>query len=268
MKTDTRMATPERRSGRSPARRHWAVAGALLWGVLSGCGASAPERVHADSTAEARRERERFAQERLEMVRYIAAEGVTDSATLAAMRAVPRDEFVLREFRNQAYADRALPIEAGATISQPHIVAIMTQEIRPRPGMKVLEVGTGSGYQAALLAHIGCDVYTIELVEELAVNARDRLARLGYGGVHVRHGDGYLGWPEAAPFDGILVTAAPDTIPAPLVEQLAPGGRLVIPVGKENHVQWLTLLERNLDGELRKKALLPVRFIPMREGLR
>jgi protein-L-isoaspartate(D-aspartate) O-methyltransferase len=266
--TDMRLAMRGRRSGRSHASRRWLVAATLLGGVLSGCGAATSERAPADSTADARRQRERFEQERWEMVRYIAAEGVTDSATLAAMRAVPRDEFVPREFRKEAYADRALPIEAGATISQPHIVAVMTQEIRPRPGMKVLEVGTGSGYQAALLAHIGCTVYTIELVEELAENARARLVRLGYGDVQVRHGDGYLGWPEAAPFDGILVTAAPDTIPRPLVEQLAPGGRLVIPVGRENQVQWLTLIERDRDGELRKKALLPVRFIPMREGPR
>jgi protein-L-isoaspartate(D-aspartate) O-methyltransferase len=248
------------------ASRKWLAAGALLCGILCGCGAATPERVPADSTAEAQRERERFEQERLEMVRYIAAEGVTDSATLAAMRAVPRDEFVPLAYRKQAYADRALPIEAGATISQPHIVAIMTQAIGPRPGMKVLEVGTGSGYQAALLAHTGCTVYTIELVEELARSARERLTRLGYGDVQVRHGDGYLGWPEAAPFDAIIVTAAPDTVPQPLLDQLAPGGRLVVPVGSENRVQWLTLIERSPLGELRRKVLLPVRFIPMRRG--
>jgi protein-L-isoaspartate(D-aspartate) O-methyltransferase len=202
------------------------------------------------------------------MVRLIMAEGVTDSATLEAMRVVPRDQFVPLAHRELAYADRALPLEEGATISQPHIVAIMTQAIRPRPNLRVLEVGTGSGYQAALLSHIGCRVHSIEIVRSLADSARARLATLGYRDVEIRHGDGYRGWPEAAPFDAILVTAATEKVPQPLLDQLAPGGRLVAPVGKTDRVQWLTLLEKDEAGALGRKVLLPVRFIPMHHDVR
>ncbi len=216
----------------------------------------------SDSHSASNRER------RLEMVRAIAAEGVRDSATLAALRVVPRHEFISRAHRALAYDDRALPIEEGQTISQPYIVAVMTEAIRPRPGLNVLEVGTGSGYQAAVLAQIGCRVHTIELIGALADSARSRLRRLGYGAVQVRHGDGYLGWPDAAPFDAILVTAAPDSMPAALVAQLAPGGRLVVPVGGEREVQELTLLEKDAEGRVRRTVLLPVRFVPMRKGKR
>ena len=202
------------------------------------------------------------------MVRFISSEGVSDPATLEAMRAVPRDQFVPPELRDQSYADRALPIAEGQTISQPQIVAVMTQAIHPRPGLRVLEVGTGSGYQAALLSHIGCRVHTIELVKALADAARERLDRLGYGDVEVRHGDGWLGWPEAAPYDAILVTAATETIPGALLDQLAPGGRLVAPVGKEDRVQWLTLIEKDAQGELRRRSMIPVRFVPLRRELR
>ncbi len=202
------------------------------------------------------------------MVRAIAAEGVRDSATLTAMRLVPRHEFVPLAQRELAYADRALPIDQGQTISQPYIVAVMTEAIRPHAGLNVLEVGTGSGYQAAVLAQIGCRVHSIELIGALADSARSRLARLGYDSVEVRHGDGYLGWPEAAPFDAIVVTAAPDSMPPALVEQLAPGGRLVAPVGGENQVQQLTLLEKDAQGNVTRRTLLPVQFIPMRRGKR
>ncbi len=209
-----------------------------------------------------------YRHQRLEMVRAIAAEGVRDSATLAALRVVPRHEFVPRAHREFSYEDRALPIEEGQTISQPYIVAVMTEAIRPCAGLDVLEVGTGSGYQAAVLAQIGCRVHTIELIGALADSARSRLGRLEYGAVQVRHGDGYLGWPEAAPFDAILVTAAPDSMPAELVAQLAPGGRLVAPVGGEGQVQELTFLEKDLQGRVRRTVLLPVRFVPMRKGKR
>lgn len=193
---------------------------------------------------------------------------VSDPATLEAMRAVPRDQFVPPEFRDLSHEDRALPIAEGQTISQPQIVALMTQAIRPRPGLRLLEVGTGSGYQSALLAHIGCQVHSVERVQALAESARERLDRLGYRGVEIHHGDGWLGWPDAAPYDAILVTAATETIPGPLLDQLAPGGRLVIPVGAEDHVQWLTLVEKDERGEARRRSLLPVRFIPLRRELR
>lgn len=225
----------------------------------------------AGSCAQAARapvaEPEAFRERRLALVRALAAAGVRDSATLAAMRAVPRHEFVLPGDRRLAYADEALPIAEGQTISQPHVVAIMTEAIRPRAGMKVLEVGTGSGYQAAVLAAIGCRVYSIEIVRALADRARARLSRLGYD-VQVRHGDGYLGWPEAAPFDAIVITAAPETMPRALVDQLAPGGRLIAPVGGEHDVQQLTLVEKDAQGRETRRELLPVRFVPMRKDVR
>jgi protein-L-isoaspartate(D-aspartate) O-methyltransferase len=200
------------------------------------------------------------------MARELAAQGIRDSCTLAAMAAVPRHEFVAPALRDLAYLDEALPIEHGQTISQPYVVALMTQAVRPRPGMKVLEVGTGSGYQAAVLAEIGCRVHTIEIIPALAHTARARLERLGYGRVEVRQGDGYLGWPEAAPFDAIVVTAAPESLPPALVAQLAAGGRLVAPVGGEGEIQKLTLLEKDARGVPRRTELLEVRFVPMRRG--
>jgi len=202
------------------------------------------------------------------VVEQIAAEGVTDTATLRAMRTVPRHEFVPANLRGRAYGDFPLPIGLGQTISQPYIVAFMTELIRPRPGMKVLEVGTGSGYQAAVLAEVGCEVYTIEIFEALAAGARERLARLGYGAVRVRHGDGHLGWTEGAPFDAILVTAAASYVPPALIGQLKPGGRLVIPVGGVYGVQDLILVEKQMDGKVRTRQLLPVRFVPLLSGLR
>jgi protein-L-isoaspartate(D-aspartate) O-methyltransferase len=209
-----------------------------------------------------------FRERRLALVRSLEAEGIRDSATLAAMRAVPRHEFVPASYRHAAYLDEALPIAHEQTISQPYVVAFMTEACRPRPGMKVLEVGTGSGYQAAVLAEIGCRVHTIEIVRALADSARDLLRRLGYANVEVRHGDGYLGWPEAAPFDAIVVTAAPETMPAPLVEQLAPGGRLIAPVGGQQFGQELTLVEKDAAGNTQSTRLLPVRFVPMRKDVR
>jgi protein-L-isoaspartate(D-aspartate) O-methyltransferase len=205
---------------------------------------------------------------RLALVRSIERQGIRDSSTLAAMRSVPRHEFVPAAHRALAYLDEPLPIGRGQTISQPFIVAFMTEAIRPRPGLRVLEVGTGSGYQAAVLAQIGCRVHTIEIIRSLADSARARLERLGYGAVQVRHGDGYLGWPEAAPFDAILVTAAPERMPQALVDQLAPGGRLVAPVGGEKEVQTLVLLEKDARGQVKRTELLPVRFVPMRKGVR
>lgn len=201
--------------------------------------------------------------ERKRMVDLIASRGVKDTATLRAMHAVRRHEFVPKELESSAYGDHPLPIGYEQTISQPYIVAYMTEAIRPRPGMKVLEVGTGSGYQAAVLAEAGCDVYTIEISKELASSAGERLARLGYGRVHTRHGDGYKGWVEAAPFDAILVTAAADQIPPPLLEQLKPGGRMVIPEGESDAVQKLLLIEKDAKGKVKSTELLPVRFVPL-----
>lgn len=207
--------------------------------------------------------------ERLEMVRkQIAGQGITDTTTLRAMRTVPRHEFVPERYRDQAYGDHPLPIGYGQTISQPYIVAYMTEIIQPRPGMKVLEVGTGSGYQAAILAEAGCEVYTIEIFRDLATSAQERLARLGYRSVKVRHGDGHFGWPEEAPFDAIVVTAAAGYIPPDLIAQLKPGGRMVIPVGSVYGVQNLILVQKDQDGNTRTRNLLPVRFVPLLSGLR
>ena len=218
--------------------------------------------------AAAPREPDSWQAEREAMVRLIVAEGVRDSATLAAMRSVPRHEFVLPEDRRRAYGDHPLPIAHGQTISQPYIVAYMTEVAGARRGMKVLEVGTGSGYQAAVLARIGCTVYTIEIFRALADEARARLARLGLSGVTVRHGDGHFGWKEESPFDAILVTAAAGFVPPALVAQLRPGGRMVIPVGSVYGVQTLILVEKDARGETRTESLLPVRFVPMLDKLR
>ncbi|MGD8868501.1 MAG: protein-L-isoaspartate(D-aspartate) O-methyltransferase [Gemmatimonadales bacterium] len=211
---------------------------------------------------------DRFGRQRLDMVDLIAAYGVEDSATLAAMRTVPRHEFVPEEHQRRAYADQPLPIGYGQTISQPYIVAYMTEILEVSPGMKVLEVGTGSGYQAAVLAEIGCQVFSVEIFEALATQARARLARLGYENVTVRHGDGHYGWAEEAPFDAVIVTAAAGHIPPALVQQLEPGGRMVIPVGSVYGVQNLILVEKDTDGGVRTRHLLPVRFVPMLKGPR
>jgi protein-L-isoaspartate(D-aspartate) O-methyltransferase len=186
--------------------------------------------------------------------------GITDKAVLAAMRKVPRHQFVPPEMAPYAYSDRPLPIGFDQTISQPSIVARMTELAAVRKGQRVLEIGTGSGYQAAVLAALGAEVYTIEIVEQLGKRAATDLARLGYGGVKTRIGDGYQGWPEAAPFDAIIVTAAPAQVPEPLKQQLKRGGRLVIPVGDTN--QELTLITRT-DSGFQERKVLPVMFVPM-----
>ena len=203
-----------------------------------------------------------FATEREGMVRtQIEARGVKDAAVLAAMRRVPRHEFVPADVRAQAYADHPLPIGERQTISQPYIVGFMTELLQVKPGHRVLEIGTGSGYQAAVLAELGADVYTIEIVEKLAATARSVLQRLGYDRIRVRAGDGYQGWPDAAPFDRIIVTAAPPEVPQPLIDQLKPGGRLVVPEGV--HDQDLVLYTKTADGKLQRERVLPVRFVPM-----
>lgn len=188
--------------------------------------------------------------------------GVTDENVLAAMRTVPRDEFVPKSMRDQAYDDMPLPIGHGQTISQPYIVGLMSELLALDPAARVLEIGTGSGYQAAILSRLAAEVYTIEIVEPLAQSAKETLARLGFSNVEVRAGNGWLGWPEAAPFDAIIVTCAPDEIPQALQDQLREGGRLVIPVGPEGGVQELYVMEKT-DGVISKKSVIPVRFVPM-----
>ena len=200
------------------------------------------------------------AEERLSMVsRQIEARGVRDPAVLEAMRKVPRHRFVPASQLASAYDDRPLPIGHQQTISQPYIVAFMSELAHVKPGDKVLEVGTGSGYQAAVLAEMGAKVYSIEIVEPLVKRASETLRELGYD-VTVRHGDGYAGWPEHAPFDAIVVTAAPSQIPPPLRQQLEIGGRLIIPVGRS--FQSLVRVTRMADG-YRREEVLPVRFVPM-----
>lgn len=187
--------------------------------------------------------------------------GIRDERVLAAIAKVPREEFLPENLRAQAYTDSALPIGHDQTISQPFIVAFMTEQLRPQPTDRVLEIGTGSGYQTAVLAELVKDVYTIEIVEPLAKDASARLARLGYDRAHVKTGDGYQGWPEVAPFDAIIVTCAPDKVPPSLAQQLKNGGRMIIPVGAGIDQQ-LYLLEKK-DGQLAQTAILPVRFVPM-----
>ncbi len=202
-------------------------------------------------------------EERMSMVdSQIRRRGVTDLEVLAAMERVPRHEFVPQEFKSQSYADRPLPIGYGQTISQPYIVALMTEHLQLKSTDRVLEIGTGSGYQAAILAEIVAEVYTIEIIEALAVEASERLHRLGYANVYTLHADGYYGWEEHAPFDAIIVTAAPDHIPQPLVQQLKDGAKLVIPVGPPGGYQ--TLWEVTKTGEkFTKRNVTGVLFVPL-----
>ncbi len=240
--------------------------------VVNGCYTPAPispQPSSAQSTTTPTAE-EAYTQRRLEMVdTTIRARDVSDPDVLRAMRTVPRHEFVPADLRPAAYEDHPLPIGYGQTISQPYIVAWMTELLELKPGEKVLEIGTGSGYQAAVLAEIGgLEVYSIEIVPELAESAAQRLAALGYGQVKVKQGDGYYGWLEYAPFDAILITAAPDHLPAPLAEQLKEGGRLVIPIGPPGGYQSLWKFVNEKDG-LKAYNLGGVIFVPFTgEGVR
>lgn len=200
--------------------------------------------------------------ERLKMVEeQIRRRGVTDARVLEAMRKVPRDRFVPPEIAARAYDDSPLPIGSGQTISQPYIVAYMADALEVGPDHRVLEIGTGSGYHAAVLGQLARTVYTIEIVPDLARRAAATLKSLGYSNVHVREGDGFAGWPEHAPFDRILVTAAPEEIPQPLLDQLAPGGRLVLPLGPQGRTQWLTIVEKTARGVVERRTI-PVQFVP------
>jgi len=225
----------------------------------------------ADAQAEDRLARARAAM--VEEVRddaretgYATGRPVLDEAVMSAMARVPRHEFVPPEAVASAYLNRPLPIGHGQTISQPFIVALMTDLLRITPGRKVLEVGTGSGYQAAVLAEMKAEVYSMELIPELAQSAARTLARLGYTNARVKAGDGYAGWPEHAPFEAIVVTAAPEEVPPALLEQLAPGGRMVIPVGPRHDVQHLLVIDKQADGRTVTRKSLPVRFVPLVPG--
>jgi protein-L-isoaspartate(D-aspartate) O-methyltransferase len=186
-----------------------------------------------------------------------------DPAVLKAMARVPRAHFVPEHLAARAHEDRPLPIGHGQTISQPYIVALMTHLLQPRPEQRVLEIGTGSGYQAAILGELVREVYSIEIVPALARESTERLQALGYARVRTRQADGYYGWPEQAPFDGIMVTAAASGVPPPLIAQLKPGGRMLIPVGGPFALQNLLLIEKQADGSLRSEQILPVRFVPL-----
>jgi protein-L-isoaspartate(D-aspartate) O-methyltransferase len=205
-----------------------------------------------------------FAAEHQQMVEYQLkgfGRGITNARVLAAMATVPRHEFVPAAQRRSAYADGPLPIGHGQTISQPYIVAFMTEQLDPKPTDRVLEIGTGSGYQAAVLSVLVTHVYSIEIIEPLGRQAAATLERLGYRNVKVKIGDGYAGWAEFAPFDSVIVTCAPERVPQPLVDQLKEGGKMIIPVGPL-YEQELYLLEKR-DGKVRQRAVLPVRFVPM-----
>jgi protein-L-isoaspartate(D-aspartate) O-methyltransferase len=186
-----------------------------------------------------------------------------DPRVMKAMSSVPRHELVPESLREVAYENRPLPIGHGQTISQPYIVAVMTDLLKPEPGDRVLEIGTGSGYQAAILAELVARVYSIEIIKALGEEARRKLAELGYGNIEVRIGDGYYGWKEHAPYDAIVVTAAASHIPPPLIEQLKPGGRMIIPVGSRFMVQQLVLVEKDAAGKVTTRQILPVRFVPL-----
>jgi protein-L-isoaspartate(D-aspartate) O-methyltransferase len=222
---------------------------------LAGCSRAPVDSLGADTEAGFNIARQAMVEEQL------LPRGITNDRVLTVMRKVPRHEFVPMTFRAHAYDDRPLPIGFSQTISQPYVVAFMTEQLEPKPTDRVLEVGTGSGYQAAVLAELVKEVYTVEIIKELAQRAEADLHRLGYTNVHVRAGDGYLGWTDAAPFDAIIVTCAPENVPPPLVAQLKDGGRMIIPVGARGFQQ-LVLLRK--EGErLETRAVLPVRFVPM-----
>lgn len=204
---------------------------------------------------------EQIKQDTLDTRSYTGLSELSDKVVEAFLK-VPRHRFVPDHQQAAAYENRPLPIGHGQTISQPFIVALMTQLLAPLPSDRILEIGTGSGYQAAILAELAAHVYSIEIVKPLANTADQRLRALGYHNVTVKAGDGYHGWPEYAPFDGIIATAAPSSIPPALIKQLKPGGKLVIPVGEHNHIQSLQLMRKTVDGQLHKQELLPVVFVP------
>ncbi len=193
----------------------------------------------------------------------LQSRGIRDDAVLEVMRSVERHNFVPENYRDRAYSDGPLPIGHSQTISQPYIVSFMTEQLQVSSQHKVLEIGTGSGYQAAILGELAKHVFTIEIIPELAEGAKNILNHLSYKNITVRAGDGYKGWPEEAPFERIMVTAAPAEVPQTLVDQLAPGGRMILPVGAQFLVQYLWVIEKDDQGTVTKEKILPVRFVPM-----
>jgi len=255
-----------------------ALSGVAILSLLIGCAPQAqptepaagpaatpitPTVAATNSPSPPAQEGDDWLEERMKMVdTQIRRRGVTDQEVLAAMELVPRHEFVPDHLKGQAYADHPLPIGYGQTISQPYIVALMTELLQLKHSDRVLEIGTGSGYQAAILGQIVAEVYTVEIVEPLAIEARERLKRLGYTNVHTLHADGYYGWQEHAPYDAIIVTAAPDHIPQPLVQQLKDGGQLVIPVGPPGGYQTLWQITKEGD-QIKKRNVTGVLFVPL-----
>jgi protein-L-isoaspartate(D-aspartate) O-methyltransferase len=236
--------------------------------LFGGCQSSEPDQepdIQATMTSESDLEDpdgSRLAEREQMVENHIINRGVKDPAVLAAMKTVPRHEFVPDDFVSQAYRDHPLPIGYGQTISQPFIVALMTEALNLEKGDRVLEIGTGSGYQAAILAALDTQVYTIEIIPELAQAAEDRLINLGYANIEVLNADGYFGWEDQAPFDAVIVTAAPDHLPQLLIQQLSEGGRMIIPIGPVGAVQTLWLFESS-EGELKAMNLGPVSFVPL-----
>lgn len=249
------------------SRRTYRVKEIVLLFAVSAIGLCLSEPLHSE---------ESYKERRMDLLREIASMArLTEPETgkhrfqsrvMDAMSLVKRHEFVPEGLRHRAYYNTPLPIGHGQTISQPYIVALMTDLLKAGPSDKVLEVGTGSGYQAAVLAELVNKVFTIEIIEPLAEEARSRLKRLGYENVVTRVGDGYYGWQEESPFDAVIVTAASSHIPPPLIRQLSPGGRMVIPVGGRFQVQYLTLIEKKRDGTITTRQLLPVAFVPLTGG--
>ena len=242
---------------------HHVLTSGLALGLTLGCGTGADNTMHVQQQPPVggHEADDGHARARREMVdTQLASRDIRDSRVLAAMSKVPRERFVPEAARRFAYSDGPLPIGHDVTISQPYIVALMTQLLEIKHNARVLEVGTGSGYQAAVLADMAAHVYSMEIIEALVEPARMRMQELGLDNVSIRHGDGYAGWPEHAPFDGIIVTAAPPQVPRPLIEQLAVGARLVIPVGTES--QYLRVITRHERGHV-SRDIIPVRFVPM-----
>ncbi len=241
--------------------------GFMLWLVTQITGVAIAEALFVDPPSDGSGpypEEEKYQVQREKMVReQLIERGIRDEEVLKALRKVPRHLFVSEELWEEAYEDRPLPIGQGQTISQPYIVGLMTELLKVKPDEVVLEVGTGSGYQAAILSELTRQVYTIEIFRELGEKARDRLKRLGYDKVEVKIGDGYYGWEDHAPFEAIIVTAAVNHIPPPLIQQLKPGGRMVIPVGNPFQTQNLMLVRKQENGDLTIKNVLPVMFVPL-----
>ncbi len=221
--------------------------------------------VAADEQLDRKRMLEAIGKDVRDTAEFIDTEHLNEDV-MRVLATVPRHEFVPENQRDHAYENRPLPIGYGQTISQPYIVALMTDLLRLQRGDRVLEIGTGSGYQAAVLAELGAEVHTVEIIAELGSAARQRLQRLDYSNVHTRSGDGYYGWEEHAPYDGIMVTAAASHVPPPLLDQLKAGGRMVIPIGDRFQVQHLMLVEKQTDGAITTRQILPVRFVPLTGG--